>query len=999
MSRDFDDEVIDVDPVDDDPGTDLAVVDDEWVEDDEPVRTAEEIAADIAAAMADMTRLTVEAQQTAVAPVDDSTALVPSNLSVKQAKVRLAKVRADVTRQQNALRDKQEIIRQKHDEIENLMREQMALASEALGPLRKIVERLNEGIWTVNLYLGRDEEILTLYDGEPAAEDEIVVIRQLVLAMDEESALNPDEDGIDATNIEEFDGWLQADWAHVEQIAPEPRCVVALRPRFKGKHYEDAWKQNAVDEANKQTYFLIRNGGTVYRTWTEFNVGQRLVPNADEFSGFFYEDETRWGNHRRGTPMKVPITPGTLAWERAEEAADARRRHFMRVAMILQGLVDRTTVFHPNAGINFGDFEQNGKTWRFLMDGEMSIATGRQPFYEWLAEKNSHLTVGMRVVGTFERTYTGSDDRMADRIYPRGAERPPTGELLAIEEKSRDGSFVVRYKRTEKIYDPRLWVESKTRPGYGHYGGYKEPKNRASFTFTADDRFIIPFDLVTEDEMRGYLGARLDRHAYVTMFPLLKAAIRAKQAEREQEAPFRTMLAGVLARENGVEVADAEVEVPALVDWFKLANKHHRPLVGSEKEQAHAVRLIVDEHGRRLNAKAVDDTVVARILRRAPDAILIGRKREGKYVALIPENGDNVFVCEAEFGARGNPSGEPKRWRLMPSTARRAKWLIAFQSPRLDEWDFAATLDKHLTGPEFDRLNAAVLADAGGKAVAVAYDPKDREWHTWRLVADAVLDAEHPISGVHSKVKVERVERKWRRKGGVVTLGAERTSHRSGWVDQRKPWDTRTKDGGPSDWRRTDRNLYEVVFHNAKLDAHVEAEKHRYREFGKVESRMRERVRGYANGIETAWVKRKEAVEFDKFVEEYLDPSLWEGHRKQMGRDAFAYPHSHRVDYRSIPDAFYMLIEYAVESGVDLGGLTVWKAAEQHMPPTEWQQRRAKLTGDMWHQRDFTLRTADDIQEDLRYLTFPVLDEPEPDDEDEDDDLIEEGVASFRPAD
>ncbi|MHB1599732.1 MAG: hypothetical protein ACYCXY_12800 [Acidimicrobiales bacterium] len=125
-------------------------------------------------------------------------------------------------------------------------------------------------------------------------------------------------------------------------------------------------------------------------------------------------------------------------------------------------------------------------------------------------------------------------------------------------------------------------------------------KVRASCVFAEDSELVLPFDLVEVEDMERYLRSRLERRGYLKMFPLLKAVIRAKRAEAEEEAPFRQMLAGVLARENGVSIAEAEEVVDELVSWWKVANRHHRPLVGTEEDNAKAVRMIVDEHRRQL---------------------------------------------------------------------------------------------------------------------------------------------------------------------------------------------------------------------------------------------------------------------------------------------------------------------------------------------------------------------------------------------------------------
>lgn len=946
-------------------------------EDDGEQETPEQIAEQIAEASADLARLAREAAEIGSETAERTDALVPTGDTAKSAKTRLAVLRADATKRQMAIHGKQQEIKARQREIEDLMHRQMALAEETLAPLQKYVAQLEEGIWMVNLYLGRNEEIVVLADGEPAGADEQVVIRQLVLAMDEECAINPDEDGIDATNIGEFDAWLQADPAHVDQVIPEQKAVVALRPRFRSKRYEDPWKQQAAADADKQTYFLIRNGGKLYRTWTEFNVGERLVPNADEFSSFFFSEE--YGGF--GKPkVRVPITPGTLAWERAEEAADERKRHFMRVALILQGLVDRTTVFHPlpEGGISFTDFEHNGKTWRFLLDAEMALGTGRQPFYEWLAERNAQLRVGMRIVGSFTRTYD-REDSWGDRIRPRGAERPPSGVRLTIEDQQGD-SFVVRYKRSQQVWD--------------RWRGYQDAKVRASCLIEPDDRGILPFDLVTEDEMLAYLNSRLERHAYSYMFPLLRAAIRAKREEREEEAPFRTMLAGVLARENAVEVAEAEADTDSLVEWWKLTNKHHRPLVGTEESQAKAVRMIVAEHRRRLTAKRADAGIVHLIRTREPDALLVARKRDGKYVALVPEEKDrNVFVREIEFSpGRKEQTGE-KRWTLI-SKARVARWDVAYTSERFEGWDFNATLRDHLTGPEFASMVKRLTLDAKAeKLVAVAYHAEKRRFYSWRLQADATLDGEHPMSGAHTAVKVEEKQHAWERNGRSAVLGRATYSHRPNYSGQRKPWDTRSQHGGSAWYGEPEgkdappaENKYLVVYHDRALDARVEAERARYKAVTAHAEEMRARVRGLLGSVEAAWVKRREAVEYQRFLEDFVDPELWEGHKKTLPRETFEYPHSHFASgwgsSRGAPDALGLLVSHAVESGIDLAGMTVWEAAMAHFPSIEECARWLKL--DDWYDSTARLPEPIDIPADVRDFRFvePVA---EPDEDPWDD--------------
>lgn len=952
-------------------GTDLEVWDgdDEVIEGEEVerplVERQAEVAQEIARASADLARLSEEAAAIPHEQEATGTALVSRSTTPKAAKTRLARLRANAE-------NKREEIKVAQKEIETLMRKQMELAREALAPLQKFVARLEEGIWMVNLYLGRDEEILVLKgeEFEPAPAAEPVVIRQLVLAMDEECAINPEDEGIDSTNIGEFDKWLLANPAHVDQVIPNAKGVVALRPRFRSKNYADPWKAQAIEEADRKTYFLIRNGDRLYRTYTDFNAGERLVPTQDEFSSFFFE-EPRGGLgisfSQRKRKHRIPITPGTPAWERAEEAADERQRHYMRVALILQGLVDRTTVFRPlpEGGISFVDHEQGGKTWKFVSDAEKLLTTGRKPFKEWLVEKNAELRQGMRIIGAFDGWDTGfgvhryEQGQGHHRISPKHAPYPTTGVLHIIEDEKPDGGLVFRYKRTDRIWG---WSDSH------------EPKRRASCVVYRDDRFIIPFDLVTIEEMREYLNARLERHAYSEMFPILLAAIQAKIDEAAEEQPFRTMLAGVLARDNGVDLADAVEAVPDLVEWFKLTNKNHRPLVGTEEDQSKAVRMIVTEHALRLKAKQAAAPVVEKIRAAYPQAILVARKRSGRYAALVPENDDNVFVREYEFSAKGVQITYGA-WKLI-SPARVARWSVAHRTERYEAWNFNTSLREHLTGPEFDGFVERLTENAKEeKLVALAYHSEKRRFYLWRYKGDAVIDDARPLTGEHKKVEVEEKQVSWRRVGRDAVLGREDYSRRSKYVYQRKPWDSRPNPGESAGWwddkqvsdEEMEENRYVVAYHDPKLDERVEAERERYVAIQKRDSKMSEQVRHALGSIEEAWLKREEEREYAKFLEEYADPELWEGHRKLL---TIGYPHRHQSGgFHSASDVFFQMLRFLVEQGIDFDGLTVAEAIDRS------KEHNFLIDPDARY-----------VPDDLLDLRFDLSKDAEDDEEDEDAD-------------
>jgi hypothetical protein len=130
-----------------------------------------------------------------------------------------------------------------------------------------------------------------------------------------------------------------------------------------------------------------------------------------------------------------------------------------------------------------------------------------------------------------------------------------------------------------------------------------------------------------------------------------------------------------------VSVEQAREVLPELVEWFKLTNRWHRPLLqkvqatgkGSDglpedraqEMAAKAVRLITAEHKRRLRIeRSRPNMQLVEELRSGVwreygvdlrnDAVMVARRRaDGRYIAVVPERSDeNVFAAVIEWGTR-----------------------------------------------------------------------------------------------------------------------------------------------------------------------------------------------------------------------------------------------------------------------------------------------------------------------------------------------------------
>jgi hypothetical protein len=880
-------------------------------------REGDEIGEQIDQVRGELAELTRDAHELTAGEGGPGTDIVParSNDPVV-AKRQMAEIRSRAERQAG-------LIAAKRKELERLLRSEMEKAEAVLGPMQEMVERLEAGIFTVNLYLGRDEEIVLLRDGESAPADTPIALRQSLLFMDEECAAFAEEGGISPVEIEQFDRWLLEDPRHLDQVLPETKGIVALRPRRDLGRYRESHRAAELAEANRRTYWLVRNGQRVYRTLTQLEITtDRVLPYADEFERIF--------TYRERGGKRVPLKPGSYDWERAQEHAEERERTFMRVGLILEGLLHRTPIFHPlpDAGVSFlSPLDVREGRVLYITDAEGLLGMGEESFEDWRRRLMGELRVGMRVILGPGLDRANEYDRGHSRLSPNNANMPHGNTLYVIEETGGRG-FVFRYHEGERYVGDGAWGG----------GEYREPKRRASCTIKRSDSFVLPFDLADPDDMRRFLLRRGDRHHYASMFPVIKAAIAAKEREAEVEEPFMTMLAGVLARENGVSVAEAQEQIPDLVWWWKTKNRYHRPLlleaarpefIGDEEELQHAaesgsrsrraaaarqvlegdrqrrqreeeeqversalaVRMIVAEHARRLvdARRPINEAVVSTLRDAHPVRLLIARPRRAGYVVLTPAEGHkNVYVHEHEYSARGELR-ETREW-VLPRAASVRTWVIVETSERWEQWDLHAAESAHLRGPDEQPIIEEALRDfdADPDSLALAWDGRTFTW--WTAADDAKLDTEHLLTARQQGPSIQTQTRRWKFANGAVRLGEWREDWHApaefGRHERVLPWDKLAYRSPFDEDRDHPRKPEHNVLRRADPRiARFEREAQRFRDVLKHASRMNSRVSALVQSVEDEWLARAWATERRRFDEDFGDPELWEAHRKSKQRD------------------------------------------------------------------------------------------------------------------
>lgn len=805
-------------------------------------------------------------------------ALSTTARGVRDVQLRATKARAEIEAQRAKL---DAMVRQLEKELE---------------PMVEMVQRMQDGIGAVNLYLGRDEYIETLIEGSPAAADEPLHIRQAVLAMDEESAILAEGGGMDFQDIGKFTDWLIADPARLDQLIPERKAVVAMIARRQARDYGDPWDNARKNAENHRTWWLLRNGESLYLMTTDFDLGMRVTPRRDEFTNMFLTRTV--GGERR------PMEPGTSEWLKAEKAADARTRHYMKVALILQGLVDRTAVFHPLPanGLNLLDqstYDRGLAT--VIVDDEFSIGDGRQGFADWHAERLALLDVGMRVIGHFPQ-YFGRYE--TERVIPRTAEGDLTNVAHTITRGDASHLYFT-FDRTDTVWRRGYWDTSgpaKTRATY--------MLDRQPWSGSAA---YIPVDTVEIEDMEYYLGRRSDRHEYRTMFPALKAAIAFKRAEHEAEAPFRALLAQRLVDDKlATDLEAADAMTGELIRWWKTANKWHRALSGDPEHEAKAQRGILREAHRRAQA-TVSDSVLTAIRAAVPDALVIAA-RTNDIVAVVaqprryPEASvpHNYFVTVHEFTRTGKPR-KTSEWKSL-TRSQVAKWTVLESSAAWAGWSFNTW--PHLTDNDIDALiETARQHDFGrglrARTIMLREAPADDRC-TVRVISETVMGEDWRRSteprNLQAPVTIARgVE------GLTFTFGRPGENgwdygsvpvphHMVGYYGEPKP-DTII-------WEDPEVVAAEADIVGAWFDE-TRASKLRSEKTVRLE-----------NAIRNQWQDTYYAAAYERFLEDFADPELWDGHKKtiKVPRNPFASAGAER--------ALTKVARHFVDNTLDPSGMT-----------------------------------------------------------------------------
>lgn len=465
------------------------------------------------------------------------------------------------------------VLREKHDAIAKKKAELEAMVSDMNRAMFALTEEINKKkkvVYIIETYLGLQEEVVQIASGKSSDPDTPLTLFQQKLYMDEEVGICED-DGIDFSNIEEFDSWITK---NIDRFAYQPKSILAWQVRRNTKDYDgaDALTRAQYSTWNKQTYFLIRNGENIYRIWSNVCIGDRLFPKKLEYSDIISDEETP-DSWRKDNLKKL-------------------HESYLYGLIAIQGIIERTDILGTNIRGKVNLTRPDGAPdhlVKFIRDDEPEfwLGDGRLRWRDFIKKNQESVEVGTRICrATTKRFFRMSGkDNDAWRSDPfRPAYPPSFGDVLSVIASKKDPrgnyfshgtSYKVLYMpENEEYWDRRTW-ESRKR------------KRRVSWLFYGDE--VLNVDEITLEEIDYYLQSRLDRKDYLELIPTLIWLKKFKIEENELEEEFCKMIASTLKMDYN---KSNRGKIQKAISWWKLKNKWKRALT---KEESTAFRMITNK--------------------------------------------------------------------------------------------------------------------------------------------------------------------------------------------------------------------------------------------------------------------------------------------------------------------------------------------------------------------------------------------------------------------
>jgi len=413
----------------------------------------------------------------------------------------------------------------------------LATTEEAM----EYVKKIHDGVGSLELYTGKDVEVVNIVKGESAPSHLPLQVVQAKLMVDEELAVWCDLDSwFDFSDMSKFHETLRTSPGLVEQIFPSERSIVCMATTRRYIDYRDPRENHARNGRNRVVFMLIRDGQNIHQVYSsvESHLGaSQLFPSASEQEAHFQGID--------GSTIKFEDVSYT---DRLKQH-DLMSLHYRRFLILICGLDHRLKLFgdfyDASTPYSFLSLEFQERYFQFLHDkdgsGLLGMAETRPSLQNYLEQANSCLQSGSRVMCNWNSLMN-----------------PVTSPGAVQEDNSYSG-----YKwlgRTHKNYEPVIAFRqgddicvNATVNRYSTERDFNCKVNLSLFRESSRNDAELGFlclDTIQPEELEWYIHRRKFRSNHLFYIRFFKMALNYIRAEREAEEPYRQTLNQALTDGN-----------------------------------------------------------------------------------------------------------------------------------------------------------------------------------------------------------------------------------------------------------------------------------------------------------------------------------------------------------------------------------------------------------------------------------------------------------------
>lgn len=621
----------------------------------------------------------------ATGTVADALAGGLSEAGIDQLKVAASRAHELATVKANWIRTKTSAIAEAIQAVTPFYAEQAAAALATTEDTRTYVEKLLKGIESLDLYVGKDVEVLTVCEGAPAPDGMPLTLVQQKRVMDEELAVWLDLDQwFDFSRADLFYDALRKHPGLIDQIFPAQRCVLVMCTTRRWIDYGDTWTNNVRNDANRVVFLMVRNGENVHVVWSGVESHlktDRLFPSAAE--------QQRQFRGMDGSTIKFEDVAYT------DRLADHDRMalHYKRFLLLLCGLDHRLKLFgefydEPQS-MNFVSLDFQAKHFNFIHDDETLCLPGeeRPSVYAWQQAMNALIQPGSRLLCTWGLMLNPDSAPAAVKNDGRHTEhryRPVKSDGVAI--VAQDGQdLIVRCDVKGYSYSSHQDREFSCRVNLAKITGTR---------WDLDETSHLCLDAVKPEDLHYYIHNRAARRNHVSYIRFFKKALRLVTAERFAEEGTRKALLAAMAEGNIANETDREALIDkAVIAWRAKNRGKDLPRVqegiapATWKSLLDQLYLLAGDGAARL--ASIEKYV--RESGRVPLRLTItGKAALTVYVAPFDSECDNRVQqhpwvhCIVLTPTKGGYTEKSRSWALLPTNA--VKESIVHQWPEADKW-------------------------------------------------------------------------------------------------------------------------------------------------------------------------------------------------------------------------------------------------------------------------------------------------------------------------